>query len=409
MRPLLTLLGLLTLTAPAAAQAPEPVPGPLTGDLTITEPPAPAAWRFWSRAEYLAWWIRGDHAAVPLVTTGPAGAARSGALGESTTAVLVGPNLDYRYNSGGKLFLGGWFDPTTTFGWEFTGFCLETHTTHEKAYSDRTDGSPVIARPFFNTLTGQQDAQVITTPRDVLGGRYLGGIGIFGDSRTWGGEANLLLHLADTPQSRWDLVGGFRYLGQKDQWRSDQSSTVLAPGTVGFLGTSAPAPDIVSLRDYLETANNFYGAQLGVQGRLQSGPWSFDVATKVGLGTTQQHLEATGRTLLTNSAGLSLYQPGGLFVPGWLSSMNRGELSFISEVNLRLGYRLGERWVASVGYTFLFWSDVVRPAHQINPAVDPRQVPTSLSFNPLTPAPPFTLHSADFWAQGLTVGLEFRY
>ena len=42
-------------------------------------------------------------------------------------------------------------------------------------------------------------------------------------------------------------------------------------------------------------------------------------------------------------------------------------------------------------------------------AVDPRAVPTSLSFNPNVTAPPFQLRSTDFWAQGLTFGLDWRY
>jgi hypothetical protein len=377
--------------------------------LTSTSDAPVSPWRVWARAEYLLWWVRDDHAPVPLATTGPAGVPRSGALGEPTTSVLIGPDIDYRYNSGGKLFLGGWFDEDATIGAEASGFCLETHTRHLKAYSDRTTGAPVIARPFDNLLTGLPDAQVITTPRDELGGRYLGGMGIFGDSRTWGAEANLLFNLTHGVQGRWDMVGGFRYLGQKDELRSDQSSIVLAPGSVGFAGRPAPAPDIVSVRDYLMTNNHFYGGQVGVQGSLQMSAWLFDAAAKVGLGDTTEHLDTTGRTLLTNSAGATLYRPGGLYVPTGPAHLDRGRLAFISEVNLRVGYRITDRWVASVGYTFLYWGDVIRPAGQINPAVDPRQVPSSLSYNPAVPPTPVSMHSTDFWAQGLTFGLEYRY
>ena len=398
---LMVLFVLIGVALPLGAQEPPAV--------VASEPDAASAWRLWARLDYLLWWVRDDHAALPLVTTGLAGAARSGALGEAMTQVPIGPNLDYRLNSGGKLLLGGWFDSAATLGAEVTGFCLETHTTHEKAYSDRKTGAPVIARPFFNTLTGQSDAQIITTPADALGGRYFGGIGIFGDSRTWGGEANLLLHVAESERSRWDLVGGFRYLGQKDQFRSDQSSTVLAPGTVGFLGKPAPAPDIVSVRDYLETHNNFYGGQVGIRGEWQPGCWRFDAGTMVGLGCTDEYIQGVGRTLLTNPSRVTLYQAGGLFVPPTLTSLERGRLAFISEVNLRVGYRITERWTASIGYTFLYWGAVLRPAGQLNPAIDPRVVPTSLSFNPNVPAPPFELHSTDFWAQGLTFGLEWRY
>jgi hypothetical protein len=244
----------------------------------------------------------------------------------------------------------------------------------------------------------------------VLGGRFIGGEHLFADSRTWGAELNAYWRLGQQPRGRWDLIGGFRYLGQKDQLRWSQSATVLTPGTVAFLGQSAPPPDIVSLRDYLETNNHFFGAQVGVQGRWQTERWLFDVVSKIGLGCTDQSLEADGRTLLTDPTGTTLYQPGGLFVPaGRNGGQHRDQLSFISEVNLRLGYRLTPRWTAQLGYTFLFWGDVLRPAGQINPAVDPRTVPSNLAFDPAAPQPTFPLHSTDFWAQGLTLGMEFRY
>jgi hypothetical protein len=364
---------------------------------------------FWARGEYLYWFIRGDHSAVPLGTTGPAGAARSGALGQSATNVLIGQDLNYKPNSGGKLFLGYWLDPDATIGVEAAGFCLETHTIHEKSYSNRTDGAPVITRPFFNTLTGQQDAQIITAPADVLGGRYLGGADLFSDSRTWGGELNTLFNLSRAQGLRLDLVAGFRYIGQKDEFRYDDSSTVLRPGTVGFGGVPAPAPDIVSVRDYLLTENSFFGGQIGLQARWECGPWSVDGGVRAGLGANEDHLETLGRTLLTDSAGVTRYLAGGLYVPANAGSQDRTQLGCVTEVNLRVGYRITEHWLVSIGYTFLYWSDIIRPAGQINPAVDPRTVPSSLAYNPAVAAAPLQLHATDYWAQGLTVGLEYRY
>jgi hypothetical protein len=381
-RSLFAILGLLAAVTPLRAQE-------------IDE-----SCRVWARVEYLAWWIRGDHAPLPLATTGPAGAPAA--------EVLIGPGLNYRFNNGGKLWLGAWLDSAGTIGVEASGFTLETHTTHEKAASDRATGAPLIARPFVNALTGQADAQIVTAPADALGGRYLGGVNLFGDSRTWGGELNLLFNAAITPQGRWDLVGGFRYLGQKDQLQLDDASTVLRAGSVAFAGTPAAAPNIVSQRDYLETDNSFYGGQLGVQGHWQSAVWVVDAGARAGLGITEQHLEAIGRTLLTGAGGGTQYQPGGLFVPPNLSQLDRARLGLVSEVNVRVGYRITERCVASVGYTFLFWSDVLRPAGQLGP-VDPRQVPSNLAFNPVAGAAAFQVHGSAFWAQGLTAGLEYRY
>lgn len=406
------LLGMALTCSVAQAEPPEPAES--VPPLEVTEATAPSRWNV--RGEYLLWWIKKDRAAAPLLTTGAAGDPNAGILGRPGTGVFFGRELDYRLNSGGRVFLDCWLDDSRTIAAEVGGFVLETHTVHGEQNSNRTDGAPVIARPFFNLLTGREDAQIITSPQDPLGGRYLGGIDIFGDSRTWGGEANLLLNLAETRSTRdllsqWLLVGGFRYLGQKDQLRFSQSSTVLKPGTMGFGGVPAPAPDIVSLRDYFETNNHFYGGQLGARTLWQFERWQLALGCTVGLGVTEQNAEISAHTLLTDPSGQTLRIPGGLYAPAsFVGHHLRHELSFISEAEVRLGYRLTRRCQASIGYSFLFWNDVARPADQLDRAVDPRLVPSNLAYNPAAaPAPSFQFDSTDFWAQGLTFGLGFRY
>jgi hypothetical protein len=59
----------------------------------------------------------------------------------------------------------------------------------------------------------------------------------------------------------------------------------------------------------------------------------------------------------------------------------------------------------------LYLSSVFRPGDQIDLRVDSRQLPvnggtTNGSPNPL---PAVLYRATDFWAQGVNVGLEFRY
>jgi hypothetical protein len=403
LRTLLATVGVLIASSPAMAQS---LTAPDAGDPVVPGDTAP---RFWARGEYMLWSIRGDHLPLPWAATGAAGKPGAGAVGNPTTGVLIGPDLTYKFVSGGKLWLGFWLDRDATVGLDGSGFCLESHTIHANAYSNRTNGAPVIARPFFNELTGLQDAQIVTGPADALGGRYLGGVNLFSDSRTWGGELNLRFNLGRGTIGSLDLVSGFRYLGMKDELRSDNTSVVLAPGTVGFGGVPAPAPDIVSVRDFLVTWNNFYGGQVGFDGRIERGPWVLDAGARVGLGGNEEHLQAVGRSLLTDPAGVNKYLPGGLFVPQDQLNLGRCQLGFMSEINLRLGYRLNEHWIVSAGYTYLYWGNLIRPGSQLSTAIDPRQVPTSLSYLSGFPAGTMQLHATEFWAQGLTFGLECRY
>jgi hypothetical protein len=65
------------------------------------------------------------------------------------------------------------------------------------------------------------------------------------------------------------------------------------------------------------------------------------------------------------------------------------------------------------GYTLLYASDVVRAPQQISRAINPVAAP-AITGNPSVPLtgpaqPSFKFNSSDFWAQGLNVGLAFRF
>ena len=61
----------------------------------------------------------------------------------------------------------------------------------------------------------------------------------------------------------------------------------------------------------------------------------------------------------------------------------------------------------TIGYTFLYLSDVLRPGDQIDPYINVSQLPPG----PLEGAalPQFGFHSTGFWAQGLSFGIEGRF
>jgi hypothetical protein len=76
-----------------------------------------------------------------------------------------------------------------------------------------------------------------------------------------------------------------------------------------------------------------------------------------------------------------------------------------------VGYHVSESLRVYLGYDLLYLSDLARPGEQIDQVVNPTQLPTSAGPSPLTgPARPF-FHfvNKDIWAQGLNVGMEFRY
>ena len=93
----------------------------------------------------------------------------------------------------------------------------------------------------------------------------------------------------------------------------------------------------------------------------------------------------------------------------------RNRFSVVPEVRMTVGYQVTDWMKATVGYNCLVWSNVVRPGDQIDRGVDIRQIPRFVApGDPVTPLPqragpivPF--RESTYWAQGLTLGLEFSY
>src|SRR5262249_6596375 len=114
----------------------------------------------------------------------------------------------------------------------------------------------------------------------------------------------------------------------------------------------------------------------------------------------------------TLTDGTVVVLPGGLLaLPTNIGDHSHDEFSVVPEFRINLGYQVTEHLRAFVGYTFLYWTQVVRPGEQINLNVNSTQIATSLLFGPLAgPAQPsFSFRHSDFWAQGLNLGVEFRF
>jgi hypothetical protein len=61
-----------------------------------------------------------------------------------------------------------------------------------------------------------------------------------------------------------------------------------------------------------------------------------------------------------------------------------------------------------VGYNFLYWSNVIRPGNQVDRVINPNLLPPANGLGGPN-RPTFEFHGSDFWAQGVSFGLEFRY
>ncbi len=125
---------------------------PVGSVLPATVATAPST-RDVANVDYLMWWSRGA-SLPPLVTTGSQG----GALNDPNLKILFGNDrVDNTIRSGGRLNIGTWFNPQQTFGIGATFLQLQNMASN---FTDVSNGSPIVARPFFNTATQAPDSLV---------------------------------------------------------------------------------------------------------------------------------------------------------------------------------------------------------------------------------------------------------
>ena len=76
------------------------------------------------------------------------------------------------------------------------------------------------------------------------------------------------------------------------------------------------------------------------------------------------------------------------------------------EIGFTVGYDFTSHLKATVGYTMLYWSNVARPGDQIDLNLDPAQFPPATAIGE---KPAYALHTSDFWAQGVNLGLSYTF
>jgi hypothetical protein len=347
-------------------------------------PPPPAASAFWIEADYLLWTVKGDKLPA-LVSTGN--------LGAPGTVVLFGDAaVNERWRSGGQIKAGYWLDPQHSWGIEGSFFGLQDAST---GFNAASNGNPVLARPFFNVVTGLQDSQLVAAP--ALGGS--GQIAINETSRLWGAGFTFRKEICASCAGRVSALVGYRYLHASD----DLSIVTNQQGNTLALGAFT-----ASVTDQFGTANNFSGLDLGLTGESRYGAWTFEWLGKVAVGANYSNAQINGATTVAAGGGAAVVSPGGLLaLPSNMGNFSQTRFAFVPEVALKLGYQVTSQLRIHAGYDFLFWSHVVRPGNVIDTGINPTQLPPGTLVGASRPAP--RLEGSDFWAQGLNLGAVFSF
>jgi hypothetical protein len=367
----------------------------------------------WVTGEYLLWWFKDARIRAPLLVTGDENDPLAGFFGEGTTQLLFGnEDLEYDDMSGVRLSTGYAFAPNV--GAEIIGMWLPKRTERFEFVSDAS-GRPLLARPFFDTSINLGNTVFVAAP-DFANGRFR----TSAYAELWGAEANVIIKSHPYASCSIDWIVGLRYADLEEDLDIVHNTVPFSPnsdagfgvfGGTNFLNIPFASGDTEVIEDRFRTQNRFFGTQLGLRGELQFGNWFINGSAKVALGSTRQIIDIRGRTTLTTVNNDVLTLPGAILAQ--TSNIGRhtdNEFSVLPEVGINLGYQAGAMRVFA-GYSFMYWTNVVRPGDQLDRIVDFRQSPIDPDYDPTInasrPAVPFK--ESNFWAQGINLGLEYRW
>ncbi len=358
------------------------------------DPPAETPFQTWVSGEFMLGW--GKRTDLPVLATSNSLAAPS--LSHPATSVVMGGDKSPLSEVASlRLAAGWWADTERTLGFEASVRTFGTRTETVNV-SGGGVGQPLLARPLFNARTRQEDLVYISHPM------MLGQLEMSQSLRMFGWEGVALLNLYTGKGVFVHGLAGYRYLQANEGLRFDQRSEfsrLTGQGAEAVTFRSASA-------DQIDAHNRFHGGLLGVRTQFYAAGLFFQLDAKVSLGQVTEVVKVSGQTVATADfpAGTQTsYFPIAVFgQPSNTGRVERRQFAVVPEAGVKVGGQFLARAWWSVGYTFTYLSDVVRAADQLDRVIDLNQTAGD-SFG--RPRVPFA--RSDFWVQGVTVGLEWRY
>jgi hypothetical protein len=433
-----------------ALDVPVPIRTVVDVPVPITPPPTPAypwpgsvfdsvgcncppPYIFWGSADFLVWKIHSG--TLPALTaTVPAGVlefttfdtfqtpqgrptsppqpvVNVAALSlEPTSVPATGNRLSVGDQYGGRFTAGVWLGDDQSLGLEATGFFLNNRTAGFTSTTGNSVNEAIIQLPGSNnhfivtgatpTLFQSEAAFLVRQAAATLVGGESNGL--------WGAEVN-----ARAASASFGAVSGFvgfRYLEYHENLEiHDTVQLALPTGAVSgnVFNLNLPGTIEASTADRIHTRNQFYGGQVGLDLDTFVRRVIFDVRAQVALGVMHQSAEVGGATV----------QPNGAVVPGGLLSgpldagtHHRNEISWVPEIDLKLGYMITPYIRAYVSYDFLYLFNVLRAGEQSGTQTSGVTVAVAGVPSPITvTTPAFRFKDSDVWVQGINVGMEIRY
>jgi len=339
------------------------------------------------------WWSRGA-SLPPLVTTGSQAPLNAGSMSDPNVRVLFGNDrVDDGIRSGGRLNVGTWFNPEQSWGIGASFIGLQNVASN---YIASSPGSPLLARPFFDTSTKADNAEVIAQTGNVSGSVRARTTDSF-----IAGDVYMRNAMMFAPRRRFDFIYGYRYLQLSDSLDVFDHTLSTDP-----FNPFRPLGTTVDGHDQFRARNQFNGGQLGIMTERRAGIWSVSTMGKVSLGNMHETVVINGSNTVAVPAVGQFTSPGSLLAqPSNIGRYDQNVFAVVPEATINLGCQLTPRLRATFGYSIIYIDRVAQSGRQIDFAVDPTQ------FGTPTPgtAPTFRFQQNGFWLQGINFGLNYRF
>jgi hypothetical protein len=352
---------------------------------------------FYVGVDYLHWWLQ-KQPMQALVTTGSISDNVPGAFGQPGTKIFIDDVSRHGDHDGVRVMFGYDFDPQGVLGAEISGFWLDRTSPSAVARGDGSANSRVLTRPFFNVITGQQDADPINVP-GVMAGQFVA----TAQSQLYGANADVrwLVNAGSVYGPHFTLLGGFAFLELDEK-------LLVSENLHDVPGLGAPGNHYV-LGENFTTYNHFYGGEAGAAADCHVGPVVLIFVGKCAFGRTEEVERISGFTTVTQANGTVTTNPQAALLvgPGNVGRHSNGQWAVVPQGQFKLAYQFNQYVRMNLGYDALWIDRVIRPGNALNTNVNVQPV----GGPPVAPLQPTVepFRSSGLWAQGFSIGVEVNF
>lgn len=346
---------------------------------------------YWFDAEALLWF--GDNLnSPPLVTTAAAGIVPL--VGDpGVTNAFGGPDgIDPGLLPGYRVSFGTWLNDCRTVG---VGGRVYGLFSGGSSFTDPGTGTNSVGRPYIDFNSGLSAVYDVNYQLNGVP-HWEGSTNASNDLSMIGVDALGKFLITGDGDHRLNMLAGYQFN------RLDNDLAIRSFRTNRLTGDLIPDGTTFDTLDSFSTSNTFHGGTLGMESDFRRGRFTVGSLVKVGFGNMSQEVAIRGSTTTVDGGTQQVTTTAaGVLAQGSNSGVyTRDRFGFIPELGVKLGYDLRSNVKFTVGYTFLYWSDVAMAGDQINPTVDLLQNSNN---------PSFTFRETGYWMQGVDLGLSFSY